>query len=341
MSQGQQQKQAAPAATATGKPASQPQSEFDKLMAREVTFTPFGEAKPITLNAAQVMHILAVKTKSGKTPTPADVDKFLKLCQARGLNPWVGDAFLLGYDTRDGAQFSLITSIQALLKRSEASPFFDGIMAGLIVKDAAGNVVDRDGAFKLKGDEILGAWCKVFRKDRSIPFVNRINFEVYNQGFSRWLKDPGGMIVKCAKAASLRDAFPTQIGGCYIDEEFQQEIVREMVKHGASPVKPNPSDLRSLTQRAVARVQEHASEASAPVMAAGELPVEEYHSPMEDGAPSLLERACASLRAATDFQSLDAIYDSLFGEGSSAEWTAEDEAVAKQVRDSRGKELMQ
>ena len=59
MSQGQQQKQAAPAATATGKPASQPQSEFDKLMAREVTFTPFGESKPITLNAAQVMHILA------------------------------------------------------------------------------------------------------------------------------------------------------------------------------------------------------------------------------------------------------------------------------------------
>ena len=76
-------------------------------------------------------------------------------------------------------------------------------------------------------------------------------------------------------------------------------------------------------------------------MAAGELPVEEYHSPMDEGAPSLLERACASLRAATDFQALDSIYDSLFGEGSAAEWTAEDVEVAKKVRDERGRELMQ
>lgn len=338
MSQGQQQRQAAPAATAT-KASATAKSELDKLIEKSVTFTPFGESKQITINAAQVMHVLVTPTKSGLLPSQTVVQQFLRMCEAGGLNPWVRDAFLVGYETNGVATWSLITSIQALLKRSESNPNFDGIMAGVIVQTANGDVVDREGAFKLNGDKILGAWAKVLRKDRKIPFVSRINFEVFDQGHSRWRKDPGGMIVKCAKAAALRDAFPGQIGGCYLDEEFQQEMARSLVKNGATQVPANPNDLRALTQRAVARQSQQQQE---PVtMSAGELPLEEYVSPLDDNAPSLIERACASLRAATDHASLEAIFEGVFGDGSASEWTAEDVEVAKKVRDARGKELMQ
>merc|ERR1711991_914366 len=58
---------------------------------------------------------------------------FLMLCRARKLNPFEGDAYLVGYDSKDGAKFSLITSHQALLKRAELCQQFDGMESGLIL----------------------------------------------------------------------------------------------------------------------------------------------------------------------------------------------------------------
>lgn len=197
-----------------------------------VLYIPFGEKKQLELKAAQVRNAVARPTKSGKKPTDADVFRFMKLCEARELNPFAGDAYMVGYDTKDGPEFNLITAVQALFKRAEANPQFDGMEYGVIVrpKEGGGEVVYRNGDFYLENEVLLGGWARCYRKDRGRPFFDAIKLTSFNKGFGRWNDDPGGMIVKCAQSSVLRAAFPTQLGGLYLAEEIHL--------HGESYIMP-------------------------------------------------------------------------------------------------------
>ena len=66
---------------------------------REIVFIPFGEREEITLKVGMVKSFFTTPTRAGNVPSDADVIKFMMLCKARDLNPWVGDAYLTGYDT--------------------------------------------------------------------------------------------------------------------------------------------------------------------------------------------------------------------------------------------------
>ncbi len=101
---------------------------------KTMSYTPVGETSPVELSVKTVQRFLTAPTRSGKQPNQADVVRFMMLCQARGLNPWVGDAFLVGYDSKDGPQFNLITSHQALLKRAECCKEYRGRESGVIVQ---------------------------------------------------------------------------------------------------------------------------------------------------------------------------------------------------------------
>jgi phage recombination protein Bet len=184
----------------------------------KIEIIPFGTDEKIQLNVAIVQRIIAVPTKSGKQPDSAQCIKFMMLCKARHLNPFEGDAYLLGYDTQNGPQFSLITAHQVFLKRAEASQGFAGMQSGVIVeKDGA--LIEREGDLTLTGEKLLGGWAKVFRSNIEHPFYRRLKLETFSTGRSRWEKDPAGMIVKCAEADALRSAFPTHLGGLYVEEE--------------------------------------------------------------------------------------------------------------------------
>ncbi len=185
-----------------------------------VEIIPFGSDERIKLNIKIVQSMVAVPTRSGKLPDATQAMKFIMLCKARHLNPFEGDAYLIGYDTQSGPQFSLITAHQVFLKRAEASEGFNGMQSGVVVKTSNG-IEEREGDLTFEGDELLGGWSKVYRKDREHPFYRRLKLSTFNTGRSRWEKDPAGMIVKCAEADALRSAFPTHLGGLYISEERQ------------------------------------------------------------------------------------------------------------------------
>jgi phage recombination protein Bet len=205
------------------KKASKPENAGQDLDERFVKFVPLGSDKEITLTFAQVKRFHANKTKKGHEPNDAEILKFMKLCEARLLDPWVGDAYLTGYDTtNDGPVFNLITAHQALLKRAELNQNYDGMIGGVIVREKeSGAIVEKNGACWHRGfEDIIGAWAKVFRKDRKIESYVTVDMRAYDTELSRWKKDPGGMIVKVAKSAALREAFPTQCGGLYVREEF-------------------------------------------------------------------------------------------------------------------------
>jgi phage recombination protein Bet len=207
-------------ATATkDKPANGNVTKFED---KTIEYTPLAEAEPISISVAMVKNMLAIRSKSGREPTPRDITNYMMLCKSRKLNPFVGDAYLLGYDSQDGTNWSLITAVQALRKRAEAHPDYDGCQRGVIV-ERDGELVEREGSITLKGETLIGGWAVCKRKGQSLPYRETVNLSVYSTGRSRWSKDPAGMIVKCAESAALRRAFPSDLAGLYLREEFESE----------------------------------------------------------------------------------------------------------------------
>jgi len=190
----------------------------------DITYTPLGESDEITLSRDVIRRFLCTPTKSGKLPEDDQIVRFGMLCKARRLNPWVGDAYLIGYDTKDGPQFSLITAHQALLKRAEACPAYDGLESGIVVQTPQGATEERRGTIAGPKETVLGGWAIAHRSDRSRPIYCSVKLSTYNTGRSRWAADPEGMILKCAEAAALRRAFPLEVGGMYASEELEQTI---------------------------------------------------------------------------------------------------------------------
>lgn len=215
----------------------QPESKFTE-------YVPFGASDKIKLSIEMVKNLIAVKTKSGKTCSDTDAIKFIAMCQARRLNPFEGDAFLIGYDGKDGPAFSLITAHQAFLKRAECNQEYDGMKSGIIV-ERDGQVLDLEGDFYLEGDKLMGGWATVYFKNRKQPMHKRIRVQRFKKSFGIWLEDAAGMICKCAEADALRSSFPTMLGGLYLREEVQQPEVKTSTPIFTAPVK----DIEATTEK--------------------------------------------------------------------------------------------
>jgi len=186
------------------------------------TFTPLGSSDPVTMTIAKVRELWATPTKSGKLPSDKQLINFIELCAARGLDPRVQDAYLIGYDSSGGPTFSLITAHQALLKRCEASPRFRGRTSGVVVvkKAADADPIEREGTIVFPGETLLGGWARI-KLDGVEDSYHSVGLAAYNQGFGRWKIDPAGMITKCAEGGAIRKALPTQLAGCYMEEEMR------------------------------------------------------------------------------------------------------------------------
>ncbi len=203
------------------------EDDFQRLLERDaktmVSYVPYGAQDQIKLTATTVQNLIAVKTRKGHTCSYKDAIKFIAMCQAKRLNPFEGDCFLIGYDTNDGPSFALVTAHQTYLKRAELHAEFDGMASGLIVKDEDGKLSEIEGDFFDQGQDVVGGWAKVYFKNRKHPMYKRLRMARFNTGFAQWKADAPGMICKCAEADALRSAFPTMLGGLYMQDEKQPE----------------------------------------------------------------------------------------------------------------------
>lgn len=210
-----------------------------KTEEKAMEFIPYGASDKIKLTVTIIKKLVAVKTKSGKTCGDEDAIKFMMMCQARRLNPFEGDAYLIGYDGRDGATFSLITAHQAFLKRAELNAEYDGMKSGIIVEQD-GQMTDLEGDFYVEGTQkVVGGWATVYFKNRKQPMHKRVRLKRFQKTWGIWQDDPAGMICKCAEADALRSSFPTMLGGLYLKEELQtQPEVKVSSPIFTEPAKP-------------------------------------------------------------------------------------------------------
>ncbi|MBQ8066767.1 MAG: phage recombination protein Bet [Solobacterium sp.] len=177
--------------------------------------------------------------------TDQEVAMFINLCKYSGLNPWLREAYCIKYGSEPA---TMVTGKDAFMKRAEAMPDYDGMQAGIVVTDQEGSINYREGSVKLPGEEIIGGWAEVYRKDRQHSTRVEVSFEEYaarrKDGSlnSQWSKKPATMIRKVAVVQALREAFPTNLGGMYSAEEVGREEPEE-AGMPAAPMNPETGEV--------------------------------------------------------------------------------------------------
>lgn len=160
-----------------------------------------------------------------KEATIAECRIFLETCKQYHLNPFTKEAYLIHYDNKNGDTAStIVLGKTCYMKMAEAHPQYDGFEAGVIVfVPEVGELIHREGSIIYNGEELVGGWAKTYRKDRSRPFYEEVNFSEYDTKKSLWVTKPATMIRKVALVHTLREAFPATFGGLIDESEVPVE----------------------------------------------------------------------------------------------------------------------
>jgi len=108
--------------------------------------------------------------------TQREVVIFLKICQAQGMNPWIGDVYLVKYGKEDKAQ--MITSIEYARARARVQPDCRGWEAGCILQAKDGAIVYSHG-LQLEGQTLLGGWFKARPEGWDRDYNLEVNLRMY------------------------------------------------------------------------------------------------------------------------------------------------------------------
>jgi phage recombination protein Bet len=203
--------------------------------------------------------------------TDTEAWAFCGFCRFSGLNPFLRECYLTR--PQEGGPATVIVAYTSFMKRAERHPQAKGWTAGIVIAptevvDTAtgelkppvpiqGEQVDGvyppfiavQGTLKPRGYDLVGGWCKVWRKDREQPIVSVLPFDEYvrrrrdGQVMKMWGEKPGTMIRKTAIGACHRESFPDELAGFYLEEEFagNAELPRAAIEQPVDEPKELPA----------------------------------------------------------------------------------------------------
>lgn len=183
----------------------------------------------------------------GQQVDDREVFAFMAKCQARGLNPLAGDAYMTAYKNRQTGRVeaSVVVSKDYFVRTATQQPGFDGMRAGVVVIGKDGVLTYREGCIVGSTTErLVGGWAEVYDKGRSHPSRAEVSLEEYDQHRSLWKTKPSTMIRKVALVQALREAYPGAYGGIYDRDEMPDRVA------AAQPPAPEPVPARVVPERA-------------------------------------------------------------------------------------------
>ena len=167
----------------------------------------------------------------GQCVDDREVYAFMAKCQARGLNPLAGDAYMTAFANKatGRVEASVIVSKDYFVRTATQQPGFDGLRAGVVVVDRTGALQYREGCIVGRDTEkLVGGWAEVYDKRRGHPSRAEVSLEEYDQHRSLWRTKPATMIRKVALVQALREAYPGAYGGIYDSDEMPAAKVAEV-----------------------------------------------------------------------------------------------------------------
>lgn len=190
-------------------------------------------AKPVSIRDVQVQDMTFEDIKNFICPAASDKDAymFLQLCKARNLNPFTSEAYLIPYEDKKTGEVkcSMVVGKEAFMRKAEQHPHYRGFKAGVIVsKDD--ELIYREGTFVRKGETLEGGWAEVYRDDRNEPIRSEVALAEYNKGFSLWNDKKATMIRKVSVVQAHREAFPSDLAGCYSSDEMGIDPEKEVLE---------------------------------------------------------------------------------------------------------------
>ena len=182
---------------------------------------------PVEITAADGQHFTVsfgeVRSFICPQATDAECKIFLETCKQYHLNPFTKEAYLIHYDNKNADTAStIVLGKNCYMQMAERHPAYDGFEAGVIVLDTAvGELIHREGSVVFDGEELLGGWAKVYRKDRTRASYEEVKLSEYDTGKSLWNGKKATMIRKVALVHALREAFPSTFGALYDESEVR------------------------------------------------------------------------------------------------------------------------
>ena len=177
-----------------------------------------------------------------------ELEVFLRFCLASQLNPFARDVYLIPFeDKRAGiTRHAIVVGLQAYLKKAALNPLYQSYQSGLIVL-RGGRYEQVPGTAMFPGDQLFGAWCRVYKKGAPEPFAHTVALKDWNKGSNLWADKPQVMIEVTAIRQAIRRAFTTEFGplegqdqveGLPVevgDREAVEHLVPELPASGAIP----------------------------------------------------------------------------------------------------------
>ena len=190
--------------------------------------------------------------------TDKQIGQALSLIKGRNLNPLANEVYIVAYKKQNGgAEFSLIVSKEAFMKRANQNPNYQGFEAGVVAVDAEGNMVERKGALVSPTDTLVGGWARVYRKDFTVPVEVFVSREEYDKKKSTWSSMPSTMIRKVALVNALREAFPEDLGNMYTEDDGGEtfDVLKDV-----TPVQESREEVLARKQAEIEAFQQHAQQ---------------------------------------------------------------------------------
>ena len=160
------------------------------------------------------LMIQTLKQTVAQGTTDAEFQIFCEFCKSTKLNPFKKEIWCIVTGTGQYRKMQLMTGINGFHAIANSHPMYDGMEIGLIGKN--GEYLP----MTYPNNDFIGAWAKVYRKDRRIPVEGVAMLSEYDKKHGNWITMKRVMINKCSESVGLRKAFPQELNGIYTQEEM-------------------------------------------------------------------------------------------------------------------------
>jgi phage recombination protein Bet len=168
-----------------------------------------------------------------------EITYFLAQCQARQMNPFVKDCYLVKFDTNPAA---IIVAIDYYRSRARSAKDCVGWEVGVICLDKKTGGLRYSKGLVLPHEELVGAWFRARPTGWHVDCELEVNLSGYVKDNAFWKGGKAAtMIAKVAESQGLRRVWPDLFQGTYTAEERNFDL--DQLDAGTPPPPGSAGDI--------------------------------------------------------------------------------------------------